>query len=137
MKEETKIVSVGQIDIGVPAERPEPDYAALPIIAMRDLVLFPGVTFPITLAREISVSTASQAAERNIPVGVFCQKDSSVDSPSVDDLYEYGVVADVLKTFDLPDGTHTAILSAREKIKMIEAVDVSYTQLTLPTISRV
>ncbi|MDE6117526.1 MAG: endopeptidase La [Duncaniella sp.] len=125
MKEETKIVSVGQIDIGVPAERPEPDYAALPIIAMRDLVLFPGVTFPITLAREISVSTASQAAERNIPVGVFCQKDSSVDSPSVDDLYEYGVVADVLKTFDLPDGTHTAILSAREKIKMIEAVELT------------
>lgn len=125
MKEETKIVSVGQIDIGVPAERPEPDYAALPIIAMRDLVLFPGVTFPITLAREISVSTASQAAENNIPVGVFCQKDSSVDSPSVDDLYEYGVVADVLKTFDLPDGTHTAILSAREKIKMIEAVELT------------
>ncbi len=125
MKEETKIVSVGQIDIGMPAERPEPDYAALPIIAMRDLVLFPMVTFPITLAREISVRTASEAAEKNIPLGIFCQKDSSVETPTVDDLYEYGVVADVLKTFDLPDGTHTAILSAREKIKIIEVADRS------------
>lgn len=119
MKEETKILSVGQIDIGIPTERPQPDYDALPIIAMRDLVLFPGVTFPITLAREISVNTATYASEKNIPVGVFCQKDSTVDTPTIDDLYEFGVVADVLKTFDLPDGTHTAILSAREKIKMV------------------
>lgn len=119
MKEETKILSVGQIDIGIPTERPQPDYDALPIIAMRDLVLFPGVTFPITLAREISVNTATYASEKNIPVGVFCQKDSTVDTSTIDDLYEFGVVADVLKTFDLPDGTHTAILSAREKIKIV------------------
>lgn len=118
MKEETKIVSVGQIDIGVPAERPEPDFAALPVIAMRDLVLFPGVTFPITLARKMSVETASIAAERNIPIGVFCQRDASVETPTAGDLYDLGVVADVLKTFDLPDGTHTAILSARDKIKI-------------------
>ena len=75
MKEETKILSVGQIDIGIPTERPQPDYDALPIIAMRDLVLFPGVTFPITLAREISVNTATYASEKNIPVGVFCPYD--------------------------------------------------------------
>ena len=119
MKEDTtKIVSVGQIDIGVPSERPQPDFSDLPIIAMRDLVLFPGVTFPITLGRETSVHTASAAAEHNIPVGIFCQKVSSVENPSLDDLYDYGVVADVLKTFDLPDGTHTAIISAREKIKI-------------------
>lgn len=120
MKEDsTKIVSVGQIDIGLPAERPAPNFDDLPIIAMRDLVLFPGVTFPITLARESSVRTAAAAAERHIPVGIFCQRDSATESPTLDDLYEFGVVADVLKTFDLPDGTHTAILSARDKIKII------------------
>ena len=120
MKEDvTKIVSVGQIDIGVPSERPQPDFSDLPIIAMRDLVLFPGVTFPITLGREASVKTAVAAADRHIPVGVFCQKEASVEHPSLSDLYDVGVVADVLKTFDLPDGTHTAILSAREKIKLV------------------
>lgn len=119
MKEDsTKIVSVGQIDIGVPAERPTPDFNDLPIIAMRDLVLFPGVTFPITLARDASVMTAAAAAENHIPVGIFCQREASIEHPGLEDLYEYGVVADVLKTFDLPDGTHTAILSAREKIKI-------------------
>jgi len=119
MKEDsTKIVSVGQIDIGVPAERPTPDFNDLPIIAMRDLVLFPGVTFPITLARDASVMTAAAAAENHIPVGIFCQREASTEHPGLEDLYEYGVVADVLKTFDLPDGTHTAILSAREKIKI-------------------
>lgn len=119
MKEDTtKIVSVGQIDIGVPSERPKPDFSDLPIIAMRDLVLFPGVTFPITLGREASVRTASAAAEHSIPVGIFCQKVASVETPVLDDLYEYGVVADVLKTFDLPDGTHTAIIAARKKIKI-------------------
>lgn len=115
----TKIVSVGQIDIGLPAERPVPDFSDLPIIAMRDLVLFPGVTFPITLARESSVRTAAAAAERHIPVGIFCQRDSATEHPTLDDLYDLGVVADVLKTFDLPDGTHTAILSAREKIRIV------------------
>ena len=120
MKEDvTKIVSVGQIDIGVPSDRPQLDFSDLPIIAMRDLVLFPGVTFPITLGREASVKTAVAAADRHIPVGVFCQKEASVEHPSLSDLYDVGVVADVLKTFDLPDGTHTAILSAREKIKLV------------------
>ena len=114
----TKIVSVGQIDIGLPAERPEPDLTDLPIIAMRDLVLFPGVTFPITLARESSVATAAAASSGHIPVGIFCQRDPSTESPTLADLYDLGVVADVLKTFDLPDGTHTAILSARGKVRI-------------------
>lgn len=119
MKEDSKkIVSIGQIDVAIPSERPKANYDAIPVIAMRDLVLFPNVTFPITLAREISINTATVASENGIPVGVFCQKVASVENPTLDDLYDYGVVADVLKVFDLPDGTHTAILSAREKIKM-------------------
>ncbi len=119
MKEETKIVSVGQIDIGLPTERPEPNFDDLPVIAMRDLVLFPGVTFRITLGRESSVTVASYATEHSIPVGVFCQRKAATEQPALDDLFEYGVVADVLKVFDLPDGTHTAIISARDKVKIL------------------
>ena len=133
MKEDsTKIVSVGQIDIGVPAERPTPDFNDLPIIAMRDLVLFPGVTFPITLARDASVMTAAAAAENHIPVGIFCQREASTEHPGLEDLYEYGVVADVLKTFDLPDGTHTAILSAREKSRLREWLKAAIYPAHLP-----
>lgn len=112
-------MSIGQIDIPVPTERRAPDLADLPVIAMRDLVLFPGVSFPITLGRDISIKTAIEASERQIPVGVFCQKDATIERPALSDLFKIGVLADVLKIFDLPDGTHTAILSARERIKIV------------------
>ncbi|MCM1521270.1 MAG: endopeptidase La [Muribaculaceae bacterium] len=90
--------------------------ADLPVIPMRDLVLFPGITFPITLGRESTVHTASVASEKGIPVGIFCQTDPSEDNPTAESLHKYGVVADVIKTLELPDGTKTAILSARGKV---------------------
>lgn len=83
---------------------------------MRDLVLFPGITFPITMGRELTIQTAKTAADKGIPVGIFCQKDPSEDNPTYESLYKYGVVAEVVKTLELPDGTKTAILSAREKV---------------------
>lgn len=118
-EEATKIISVGQIDIESNRQKTEPTLNDLPIIATRDLVLFPGVTFPITLGRQASISTANIASRDNIPVGIFCQLEPSTENPGIEHLYPYGVVADVLKVFDLPDGTHTAILSARGKIKML------------------
>ena len=118
-EETTKIISVGQIDIESNRQKAEPNLNDLPIIATRDLVLFPGVTFPITLGRQTSISTANIASKENIPVGIFCQLEPSTENPGIEHLYPYGVVADVLKVFDLPDGTHTAILSARSKVKML------------------
>lgn len=117
--EKTKIMSVGQIEINPNQTLSEPNYDDLPLIAMRDIVLFPGVTFPVSLGRQISVSVATAAADGSIPVGVFCQKSPRTEVPGIDDLYPYGVVADILKVFDLPDGTKTAIISARGKIKII------------------
>lgn len=116
MKEETKIVSIGQFDISTPSGRQEPDLNDLPVIPMRDLVLFPGVTFPISMGRESTVATANAAAEKGIPVGIFCQTDSSEENPGIGSLHKYGVIADVVKSFELPDGTKTAILSARGKV---------------------
>ncbi|MDE6324617.1 MAG: LON peptidase substrate-binding domain-containing protein, partial [Duncaniella sp.] len=118
-EETTKIISVGQIDIESNRQKAEPNLNDLPIIATRDLVLFPGVTFPITLGRQTSISTANIASKENIPVGIFCQLEPSTENPGIEHLYPYGVVADVLKVFDLPAGTHTAILSARSKVKML------------------
>lgn len=115
--EETKIVSLGQIDISTGGDKSEPIFTDLPVIPMRDLVVFPGVTFPITLGRESTRRLVKEASEKSVVVGVFCQKDSSVDEPGPDDVHDYGVIADVLKVFDLPDGSHTAIISARGKVK--------------------
>ena len=67
MKEETKIVSIGQFELKRDTEPREPDLTDLPVIPMRDLVLFPGVTFPITMGRESTVATATAAAEGVLP----------------------------------------------------------------------
>lgn len=116
MKEEAKIVSIGQFEVSRPEHLAEPSLDDLPVVPMRDLVLFPGVTFPITLGRESTETTVRVAAEQSIPVGVFCQINPSDDNPAAAGLHKYGVVADVIKVFELPDGTKTAILSARGKI---------------------
>ena len=116
MKEETKIVSIGQFELKRDTEPREPDLTDLPVIPMRDLVLFPGVTFPITMGRESTVATATAAAEKGIPVGIFCQTDPADEIPTASSLHKYGVIADVVKTLELPDGTKTAIISARGKV---------------------
>lgn len=116
MKEETKIVSIGQFELKRDTEPREPDLTDLPVIPMRDLVLFPGVTFPITMGRESTVATATAAAEKGIPVGIFCQTDPADETPTASSLHKYGVIADVVKTLELPDGTKTAIISARGKV---------------------
>lgn len=116
MKEETKIVSIGQFELKRDTEPREPDLTDLPVIPMRDLVLFPGVTFPITMGRESTVATATAAAEKGISVGIFCQTDPADETPTASSLHKYGVIADVVKTLELPDGTKTAIISARGKV---------------------
>lgn len=112
-------MSIGQIELDPKARQTPPDYGDLPVLPMRDIVLFPGVTFPVSLGRDMSVKVAIAASEKNIPVGVFCQNFSGTETPGIDDLYELGVVADVIKVLDLPDGTKTAIISAREKIRRV------------------
>ncbi len=116
----SKILSLGQIDIDASKLNTDPDYDALPIIATRNLVLFPGVTFPIQLARKPSVETAMHASESSIPVGIVCQLDAELETvDNLSQLYDYGVVADILKVFNLPDGSRTAIMRARGKFRII------------------
>ncbi|WP_302062963.1 endopeptidase La, partial [uncultured Duncaniella sp.] len=91
----------------------------LPVIPLRDMVLFPFITVPIMMGRDLTVRTVNAAVEKKIPVGVFCQTDPGIETPSVSDLNTYGVIADVVKVLELPDGTTTAILSARGKVKIL------------------
>lgn len=118
MKDNTKIISIGQIDLSSDIQHIAPALDDLPVIPLRDMVLFPQVTFPIMMGRELTVRTVNAAYEKGIPVGVFCQMDPAIENPEVKDMYPYGVVADVVKVIELPDGSHTAILNARGKVKI-------------------
>lgn len=96
----------------------KPSQDDLPVLPTRNLVLFPGVTAPITLGRPSSIELMEFAENTHHPVAIVCQRDPKADCPSIDELYEYGVLADVHNVIPLPDGNKAALVTAREKIKI-------------------
>lgn len=125
-KEHSEVVRIGRIDIDATAVGKPADTNALPILPTRNLVLFPGVTIPISIGREMSLEVARQAEASHMPIGIICQTDASVERPALSDLFTTGVVADVLKVFELPDGEHTAIVKGREKFTVAGESEVSH-----------
>ena len=91
-QEQQVTVNLGKIDIDPSQLTAPPDVEDLPILATRNLVLFPETTIPISLGRENSVATASIASEKSLPIGVVCQLRSDEEHPAVTTgLYKYGV----------------------------------------------
>lgn len=93
---------------------------SLPILAVRNLVLFPGVVSPILIGRESSMSLVKRAEKTNITIGIVCQKDPEIDEPGKNDLYEYGVYARIVKILTLPNGNLTAIVQGFGRLKLVE-----------------
>jgi len=85
----------------------------LPILPLRNTVLFPGVVIPITVAREKSVKLVKDAYNKKSPIGVVAQKDGSVEDPQFNDLYTVGTVATVLKILKMPDDSTTIIIKGK------------------------
>lgn len=101
----------------------------LPIIALRNTVLFPNVVLPITVAREKSVKAIAEAQKTGKWIGVLAQKDSNNDDPMPEDIYEIGTLAKVVKQIKMPDGNITIFIMGRMRFK-IEAyrqIDPFYT----------
>lgn len=94
---------------------------SLPILALRNAVLFPGTIYPITIGREKSIRLIEDAEKNNAFIGAVPQNDVAVEDPKKEDLYEYGTVAKILKTLEMPDGTITAILQGFKRFS-IDAV---------------
>ena len=95
----------------------------LPILPLRNMVLFPGVAMPILLGRPKSMRLIREASQRKILVGVVCQKNEEVEEPGLDDLYPIGTVAEVLRVLEMPDGSTTAILQGRKRMALHSLVD--------------
>lgn len=90
----------------------------LPILALKNTVLFPGIIIPITVGRDRSIEAINTAYGADRKVAVLSQKDSEVEEPETDDLYELGTVARILKLLRMPDGTTTAILQGRNRFHL-------------------
>ena len=95
----------------------------VPILPLRNTMLFPGTLLPITIGRRSSLRMINEVDKNGAIVGVFSQKDDSVENPETNDLYEYGVVAKVVKVLELPDGNRTALMQGFNRIGLTEAHD--------------
>ena len=96
---------------------------SLPILALRNAVLFPGTVYPITIGREKSIRLIEDAENNNMFIGAVPQNDLSVEEPRIEDLYGYGTVAKIVKTLEMPDGTITAILQGFKRFAVESIVD--------------
>lgn len=90
----------------------------MPILTLRNMVLFPEMTMPVAIGRPQSLNLINEAKRLNRPIAVVCQVDSKVDNPGFDDLYKVGTVADIIKVLELPDNTTNVILRGRSPFKL-------------------
>jgi ATP-dependent Lon protease len=92
----------------------------LPLLPLRNTVLFPGVVIPITVGRDKSIKAVSDAYKADKLVGVVAQKDSNIEEPQVTDLENIGTVAKIIKLIKMPDGGTTVIIQGRKRFKIEE-----------------
>jgi ATP-dependent Lon protease len=90
---------------------------SLPILALRNAVLFPGMVYPVTIGRDKSIALVKDAERGSSFIGAIPQNDISVEDPRDKDLFEYGTVAKIMKILEMPDGTVTAILHGVKRIR--------------------
>ncbi len=92
----------------------------MPIISLRDNVLFPGTITPINIGRDFSLKAIRKAEREDLFVGVFTQKVPQLDQPAFQDMMPVGVVGKVVHTIKLPDGTCNALVQATNKARLMD-----------------
>jgi ATP-dependent Lon protease len=90
----------------------------LPVLALRNAVLFPGAIYPVTIGREKSIKLIQDAEKEGFFIGAVPQQDVMVEEPQEEDLFHYGSVCKIVKTLEMPDGTLTAILQAFKRLEV-------------------
>lgn len=89
----------------------------LPILPLRNMVLFPGVVIPITVGRDKSIKLVKDAYKGEKIIGVVAQKNQSIEDPSEEHLYNIGTVARILRMLRMPDGSTTVIIQGKKRFK--------------------
>ena len=105
-------------DIHLNQDEKVPD--VLPVLPLRNSVLYPGVVIPITVGRSKSMQLVKEYYKKRKPIGVVAQKDANVEEPGIADLYPVGTVAQILKTFQMPDGNMTVIIQGKRRFEIVE-----------------
>lgn len=95
----------------------------LPILPVRNTVLFPGVVIPITVGRDKSIKLIKDAYKGSKIIGVVAQKDQTIEEPQPEHLFEVGTVARIMKMLKMPDGSSTIIIQGVRRIRVKEVVE--------------
>ncbi len=113
----------------------------LPVLPLRNMVLFPNVVMPVSVARNKSLRLVREVYNQNGSLCVFTQKDPKADNPSVADLYEIGTVAHIVRILEMPDGSTTVLLEGKKRVMLREIIEtepyhrgkISVLQENIPT----
>src|SRR5688572_17640514 len=103
---------------------PEIDLPAdvLPLLPVRNLVLFPGTVVPVTMARPRSIAAAQAGVRSERPIGIVLQREAGVEDPAPLDLLRVGSTANVLRYLTAPDGNHHLICQGQQRFRIVEFV---------------
>lgn len=94
----------------------------LPILPLRNNVLFPGVVIPITVGRDKSIKLIQEANKGSKIIGVISQKDAGAEEPKFEDLHRVGTVAQIIRLLKMPDGSSTVIIQGKRRFELLEPV---------------
>lgn len=95
---------------------------SLPILPLRNTVLFPGVVIPITVGRDKSIKLIQDAKKKNNLIGVLSQKDAELEDPETSDLYSVGTIAQILRLLKMPDGSTTVIIQGKKRFNLVDMI---------------
>lgn len=95
----------------------------LPLLPLRNTVLFPGVVLPITVGRDKSIKAVNEAYKGNKLIGVLAQKDSNIEEPALKDLCDIGTVAKIVKLIKMPDGGTTIIIQGKKRFRLVSVIE--------------
>ena len=95
----------------------------IPILPLRNMVLFPGVALPVIIGRPKSMRLIKEAVHKKSLIGVVCQKEVDTDDPVLEDLYTTGVIADIVRVLEMPDGSTTVILQGKKRFELNELTE--------------
>lgn len=95
----------------------------IPILPLRNMVLFPGVASPVIIGRPKSMRLIKEAVHKKSLIGVVCQKEMGTEDPILEDLYTTGVIADIVRVLEMPDGSTTVILQGKKRFELNELTE--------------
>jgi ATP-dependent Lon protease len=102
--------------------KPEEISEIIPILPIKNTVLFPGVVIPITVTRQKSIRLIKKANQGNKIVGVLTQRNKQAEEPGIEDLFKFGTVARIIKMLVLPDGNTTIIIQGKNRFQVTEFI---------------